>query len=60
MKTVQEEAHYKRFHNCLSSNFNPLIRDLAVPTIPGNPPNANVVMTFSSPPSKFKIYIKKK
>jgi len=40
MKTVQEEAkaHYKRFHNRLSSNNNPLIRNLAVPTIPGNPP----------------------
>jgi len=40
MKSVQEEAkaHYKRFHNRLSANSNPLIRDLAVPTIPGNPP----------------------
>ncbi|VVC25319.1 Hypothetical protein CINCED_3A004895 [Cinara cedri] len=40
MKAVQEEAkaHYKRFHNRLSSNCNPLIRDLAVPTIPGNHP----------------------
>ncbi|KAL4119135.1 hypothetical protein QTP88_011986 [Uroleucon formosanum] len=40
MKTVHEEAkiHYKRFHSRLSSNPNPLIRDIAVPTIPGNPP----------------------
>lgn len=39
MKTVQKEAkaHYKRFHNRLSSNNNPLIRNLAVPTTPGNP-----------------------
>uniref|UniRef100_A0A2S2QCQ0 Putative RNA-directed DNA polymerase n=1 Tax=Sipha flava TaxID=143950 RepID=A0A2S2QCQ0_9HEMI len=40
MKTVQEEAkaHYKRFHNRISSNKNPLILNLTVPTIPGNLP----------------------
>jgi len=36
MKTVQEEAK-ERFHNRLSSNNNPLIRDLAVLTISDNP-----------------------
>lgn len=40
MKSVQEEAkaHYKRFHCRLSTNHNPLIRNLAAPSIPGNPP----------------------
>lgn len=40
MKLVHEEAiaHYQRFHNRLSSNNNPLIRNLAVLSIPGNPP----------------------
>lgn len=40
MKLVHEEAiaHYQRFHNRLSSNINPLIRNLAVLSIPGNPP----------------------
>jgi hypothetical protein len=36
MKTVQEEA--KAHYNRLSSNSNPPICDLAVPTIHGNPP----------------------
>jgi hypothetical protein len=40
IKLVHEEAiaHYQRFHNRLSSNSNPLIRNLAVLSIPGNPP----------------------
>lgn len=40
IKLVHEEAiaHYQRFHNRLSSNSNPLIRNLAVHSIPGNPP----------------------
>jgi hypothetical protein len=60
MKTVQEEAkaHYKRFHNRLSSNCNPLILDLASRpflAILLGVSNANGLVTFSSPPSKFKI-----
>jgi len=60
MKTVQEEekAHNKRFHNRLSSNNNTLICDLAVLTIPGNPPRRLKrvgVVTFLIPKRKFKI-----
>jgi len=40
LKTVSDEAKcfYKRFHNHLSTHSNPLIKNLASATIPGNPP----------------------
>jgi len=39
IKTVQYEAkfYYKRFHSKLPNHSNPLIKNLAVPTILGNP-----------------------
>jgi len=39
IKLVHKEAkiHYQWFHNRFTSSSNPLIRNLAVPTIPGNP-----------------------
>lgn len=35
---IKAKIHFQRFHNRLSSSSNPSIRNLAVPTIPGNPP----------------------
>lgn len=33
---------YKRFHNHLTSNINPLINNLVVPYIPRNPPRLDL------------------
>jgi len=39
MKTVKEEARifYTRFHKQLQTHSNPLIKDLSILTLPGNP-----------------------
>jgi len=39
IKTVEEEAaiFYKRFYNKLEKHENPLIKDLYIPSLPGNP-----------------------
>lgn len=39
MNSVKDEAkiYYKRFHSRLPSHPNPLIKNLAIPSIPGNP-----------------------
>ncbi|KAE9523357.1 hypothetical protein AGLY_016305 [Aphis glycines] len=39
MKTIVEEAHifYTRFHKRLQTYLNPLIKDLSILTLPGNP-----------------------
>lgn len=40
LNTIHDEAKrfYKKFHNCLSSHSNPLIKNLSSLTIPGSPP----------------------
>jgi hypothetical protein len=40
MPSISEEAkaYYKRFHFRTLTHPNPLVRNLANPTIPGNPP----------------------
>jgi len=40
LKTIADESKcsYKRFHNHLNNHSNPLIKNLASATIPGNPP----------------------